>query len=512
MTSDAISQEFDRPLRSHIVIVGAGLAGLETANELVRHGVHDVLVLEAGPAGDLRHVNVAHAPETALRMWLQPGTDAYFDRPWSSRTPSAFAAGSGIRRRVGGRSLYWYGVSLRLEPWALAAPWWPAAVVADLTGSWRGGKSLYEQVERHLADWRSDGAEAAGPLAAGRPAARLGDLDLLPVPFARRPAGPGAERWYAYTPLDRWRDPVSGETRPAGPSPRPPVWTGVEVERVVVRDGRARGVVARDARTGAAVRIAADRVVLAAGTIESSRLAIQALGERAPAPRPRLSGLCDHMVQGVFARLSPQQGAALTGVVPEGSYYAPGDAATRANTFLELRRLPDGSVLVDLQATGEQLPSEENYVECGPASGARSPAAVRAAPRGADLDVLAAERELLRGAWDRLGEIAGLPRTALSFGDFERPDRTNELLLPEHLGSLDLGAPATWSGHLGTEDHEGGTLPLGRVLDEDHQFAGVPGLYAAGPSTFPRMGAANPSLTTLALAHRLAAVLAGRAR
>jgi hypothetical protein len=53
---------------------------------------------------------------------------------------------------------------------------------------------------------------------------------------------------------------------------------------------------------------------------------------------------------------------------------------------------------------------------------------------------------------------------------------------------------------LGGEDHEGGTLPLGTVLDDRHRLAGIAGLYVAGPATFPRMGAANPGLTTMALA------------
>jgi hypothetical protein len=30
---------------------------------------------------------------------------------------------------------------------------------------------------------------------------------------------------------------------------------------------------------------------------------------------------------------------------------------------------------------------------------------------------------------------------------------------------------------LGGEDHEGGTLPLGTVLDDRHRLAGIAGLY-----------------------------------
>ena len=76
------------------------------------------------------------------------------------------------------------------------------------------------------------------------------------------------------------------------------------------------------------------------------------------------------------------------------------------------------------------------------------------------------------------------------------------MLLPDAVRGMATNQPVTWSNTLGTEDHEGGTLPLGGILDDDGEFRSVRGLYAAGPATFPRLGAANPSLTTLALVHR----------
>jgi hypothetical protein len=45
------------------------------------------------------------------------------------------------------------------------------------------------------------------------------------------------------------------------------------------------------------------------------------------------------------------------------------------------------------------------------------------------------------------------------------------------------GVPVTWWSPLGTEDHEGGTLPLGLLLDDRHEFKAIPRLFAAGPST-----------------------------
>src|SRR5437773_9953625 len=131
---------------TRILIIGGGLTGLQLAKDLTDRGEDGVLLLEAGPRDDLRHINRTHDPATALGMWVEPRRDPYFWRPWQSKTEPHYSGTAGLRRRLGGRSLYWHGVTLRLEPWALCEPWWPAEIIRDLTESWRGGASLYDQV------------------------------------------------------------------------------------------------------------------------------------------------------------------------------------------------------------------------------------------------------------------------------------------------------------------------------------------------------------------------------
>jgi choline dehydrogenase-like flavoprotein len=128
---------------------------------------------------------------------------------------------------------------------------------------------------------------------------------------------------------------------------------------------------------------------------------------------------------------------------------------------------------------------------------------VRSTTSRDDLAVVGAQQEIVRRVWRELAEAVGCDARAIEFADYNDPVRTNAFVLEE----MREGTPATWSSCLGTEDHEGGTLPLGAVLDDDHEFAALRGLYAAGPSSFPRLGAANPGLTILALAQRLAAKL-----
>jgi hypothetical protein len=127
-----------------VLVAGGGMSGLELAKHLDHPLGPRTVVLEAGPGTDLLHVNAAHAAPLALRKWLQPSTDEFFWRPWVTASAPHYGLTAGLRRRVGGRSLYWHGVSLPLEDWALCEPYWPASVVTDLTTSCAGEAPLYD--------------------------------------------------------------------------------------------------------------------------------------------------------------------------------------------------------------------------------------------------------------------------------------------------------------------------------------------------------------------------------
>jgi choline dehydrogenase-like flavoprotein len=67
----------------------------------------------------------------------------------------------------------------------------------------------------------------------------------------------------------------------------------------------------------------------------------------------------------------------------------------------------------------------------------------------------------------------------------------------------------TWREHVFDTFHHLGTTPIGTVTDADGLVTGTSGVYAAGGSLFPTTGAANPTLTMIALALRLADRLRG---
>lgn len=65
-----------------------------------------------------------------------------------------------------------------------------------------------------------------------------------------------------------------------------------------------------------------------------------------------------------------------------------------------------------------------------------------------------------------------------------------------------------WQDSLGTTHHEAGTLFMGAagasITDTNGKFHGKPNAYVVGPAVFPTLGSANPSLTALSLSRRTA--------
>jgi choline dehydrogenase-like flavoprotein len=479
----------DLPSRVTVAIVGGGMAGLELAVELDRRGHVGALVLEAGPASDARHVAIVYPRPKARELCSQqPESDEFFRRSWVSRSAPSYDKRAGIRIRLGGRSLYWWGLVLPVEQWALCEPWWPTEIIDDLCRSWQGGDSLYERVAKDLGT----------PLMRHVP---VGQGTAESITIAGRVFGPTPRafrgthaRWAAYSPLDYWRDPETGEALRGNGGVD--VACGCEIVEVVVEGGRATGVRVR--RAGIDHIIHADAVVLCAGTIDSGRLAIDALTRAEPIASASLCGLTDHIVQEFKIDVDS------TGIedcpIGPGTFTAVGGGSTRSNFFLDVDAADAGRLSIGVRAVGEQLPGPDSVLERGPAPG--NAWLVRAALGDRDREVIAAQRTALDNLWDALCTIFSLDHTPLVFPEFGA--RRAE-------GAVDPApgrGPVTGVGTLGTIQHEGGLLRIGDVLGTDHQFTSVPGLYAAGPATFPRMGAANPTLTTLALARRLAASLA----
>lgn len=375
--------------------------------------------------------------------------------------------------------MLWHGVVLRLEPWALATPHWPADTVAALAPT--VGEGLYDQVERDLECWLgrplSVGEEADEKLATRLVAIGLGGARAVP-----RVVKDGR----AYSPIEHWKgDPTA-----------PRVEAGWEATELVT--GRSPQVRLRPVGGGPDRVVAGDAMVVAAGTLESTRLVLQVAGQPGTAP----TGLNDHLVQG-FLALIPPDAVGLESAV-DAFAFVPGLDAARSNMFVRVRpwQRDPGLVMLDVWEMGEQLPESQTRLSV---TASAPPWSVRIEPdlSEADRSVLGGQVVRLRQVWKALGVGAGTPIL---------PDLLSEPIdfkdARERL--MQRGEPQTYAWPLGMVQHEGGSLPLGGEFVDTHgRLRSMSGVHVVGPSVFPRPGAANPSLTTLSLAERTAALITG---
>jgi choline dehydrogenase-like flavoprotein len=443
-----------------VAVVGSGMSGCAVAAELTRHGV-PVIVVEAGPDAGRNHV--ASRPETA--PLIDPAADQYFV-PFSEEAAGPhYVRSSGFRRRVGGRSLYWRGICLRIEPYALED--WPPVVRDALVRT--GGTGLYDQVETMLERW------TGRPLQAVRSNREALLLEAIRAKgYSSASATPRAIRaleglaWDAYSPL----------------SELPP--EAVLTERAVVGFSPASTdtVELHLAGSSDAAGIRARAVVLCAGTIEIARLAAGLTASHGVAASPRAFRVADHHVQGWVA-------VSRGGAPVDASVLVLRDDEARSNVVLEASSLGEFELL-DAWAMGEQLLTDSTMFSFDDQGRVRFDLTLTSS----DHEVLDRQACLLDALAGAMG-VAGEPRPVL--------DDTLDYDLAVERAKAVPGHAIPYYCRLGSLDHESGSLALGSAtVDEMGRLRGFGPIFAAGPAVFPRCGAANPSLTTLAVSRYIA--------
>jgi choline dehydrogenase-like flavoprotein len=476
----------------HTIVVGAGMAGLTAS----RRCGEDMVILESGTETDRRHKNTLDG-HRGHDLWHRTDTDKTFARHWSTTQEPHFATGSGLRRRVGGRSLYWHGVCLPIEERALRD--WPSNVTATLRSS-EFDEASYAGVIRLLNTWlKHEGmrfkiGECRGAREAGF-LARLGDSGFAaqPVPqVSREEWVDGKLRQVPYTPL---AEHLISRRR---------TLTGYRVVSIVPRGGLLN---VKAAGVHGVVEIAARRLVLAAGTIENTRLVGQVRMLLRGATESIYQGLSDHIVQGFVANV-PRQELGLSHSDGRAFCYMPALEEAASNLFWEAVPNPDGhSERLAVWAMGEKLPSSSAVVLR--TKHADQPAMVTVDDVLQEEDLVVADNQvrLLARVVELLLGVSGDALTTTR-DDYVRgrPSWMNAVTAAEAeaAGGAHLKIPRIYPYvyPLGSVDHEAGTLPLGGQLNVDGSLPELPGLTVVGPATFRRSGAANPSLTTLALANR----------
>ncbi|GAU67184.1 putative flavin-containing monooxygenase [Streptomyces sp. NBRC 110611] len=432
-------------------VIGAGMAGAAVAAELELAG-RDYKLLEAGPHRGRAHIA---ADEDSAHL-ADPAQDPSF-APFLAQPGALYGPLSGYRRRVGGRSLYWRGICLRVEDDVLRE--WPDEVRRALLGT-GDDPGLYAHIEAALRTWcggiQLTQARTTTEAEMVKELAGLG-YPAVPTPRAIRTLGQG--RWEAYSPVTDL------------PSER--ILAGHRVSAVRKRPG-GYSLVLDD---GDGPALAARHVVLCAGTVGNIELVDGLLHGRGR--EPRRYSLVDHVACGMLVVDSHGRHEAM-----ESSVYAGFDAPSRSNLIVERQRHGEG-VLLDAWAMGEQPPEATSTVLAGDATSVTLEPAARAA-----LDAVRRDQRHL------LGELAR--RTGLTTRFREEYVSFDEALAR---AEAEPGTAVSYDATIGELDHESGGLPLdGEHVDVNGQLREAPEVAVAGPCLFPRAGAANPSLTTLALA------------
>jgi choline dehydrogenase-like flavoprotein len=522
-----------------VVVIGAGMFGGYIADKIYRRGENiglRVLIVDAGSF--LLPTHVQNLPRLGLNSpsnlvvidsnAKDPGTEnLVWGHPWHSSEKFP-----GLAYCVGGRSLFWGGWSPRLTPADLGPrppgqASWPADVAAYLNANYEAVEvemgvrpttdyisgDLYERLKTRIGAVVGAGQSVEdAPLAVQGKAPESGLF-----PFDKYSS--------AYLLFDairedigrRWRDNINAWRRLLL-SPR------AQVVRLQMSGNRVTEIELRVNDQQQFLRppvLAPDcTVILAASTIESTRLALDCLPAPAMGAARMGSNLMAHLRSDISARIRrtaipglPAQATALEiaallvrGATSDGHEYhmqvtaSAGAKGSDENLFTSV---PDLDLLdalranqdpawipITLRVIGQMIghpnaqpgDTKKSWVNLAwqndPRTG-RPRAWVKLDPSDADVT---AWKEMEDAAVALAKAVAGSP------GDIQNINITRN--------------------GIGTTHHEAGTLWMGAagqsVTDSFGKFHNVANAYVAGPALFPVIGSANPSLTATTLARRTA--------
>jgi choline dehydrogenase-like flavoprotein len=502
------------------VVIGAGMFGAYCAEKLYRNSNLRVLVLDAGSLLVTEHVqnlsriglnaggavvveNNAQDPGARERVW---------GSPWRSRM-----AFPGLAYCLGGRSLYWGGWAPQLTDADLAR--WPDATVGYL-------KSIYEDIEREMGVFdKTD--YISGPLfqelmkefQTAQPGVPTVD-QIEEAPLAVQ-AAPPASGLFSF---DKWSSaPIFVDAvREASGQPdwqrRMFLVPRAHVAKLHVTNGAVSTIEVRVNGQQKFLDISPQcAVVLASGTIETTRLAIESFPTSLMG-RNLMSHLRTNTVvkihRSAFDPALPKrlEAAALfvRGSNAKGRYHLQVTAAAVAGNNSEStmwRMIPDIDLLdrtlagqqddwivITLRGIGEMVGDRD----------ATKPKVTGATPSWMDLSDQT-DQFGTRRAWVNIVPTAddnalwdAMDQAALALARKIANDDPAKIQIVEQKRD-----------GLGTTHHEAGTLWMGidpntSVTNLDGRFHHVSNAYVAGPAIFPTLGSANPALTGVALARRTA--------
>lgn len=483
LRKESMARTFD------VIVIGSGMGGGALADRLADRGLN-VAVLEAGSLlfpthiGNLPRPNKVGAFSKHIwELWYRYGI-----RDYDQAADSVFQGAQGFN--LGGRSLFWGALIPRLTEWELAA--WPQAIRSWLLD---GGYAEAERlVKKSVYGGWTYQETAKAFLAKGFPGFDVQDAPLA-IDYPKslsRPLLPDG----VFSTADLLMESIL--TGPESNLNYPRVFERHPAVRVNHEGGKVRSVTALDLDADRFVEFEARAYVLAAGSLESAKIALNSQLE----PRAAIGkGFTDHPVfythfglprasdlyrENDAAKILMQRRGASQAVDPfnvvielgadlnHGRFIDPSllEAHGKARPGMLCEVVFLASVPLD-ERNGIAMPSDRFY--------AKPVVQMHPTPGIAKLteQVLPIQKEILA-----------------RFGAVSLPGETLELKL----------APA------GGVAHEAGSLRMsgnpvdgdGGVVDQDLRFHRYENLWACDLSVFPASPAANPALTLVALSLRLA--------
>lgn len=569
-----------------VVIVGGGTFGAVLAEHLFHRDTthsHRILVLEGGPflipehVQNLPMIGLGNAGPTTVEELRAMPEDAF--RRWANvvwgLSWRANARFPGLAYCLGGRSLYWGGWSPRPLPGEMPATRWPAETVEELNERYFREASLQIGVAQtndfifgalhEVLRKRLHAAIGSGELDSDE-VVPLDEIDLhlddveageeelakleAPLGVQGRPPRAGFfpfNKFSAMPLIAKAARAAQGDSGNVDTEKRLMVVPNCHVQRLVTAgDGGGRLRVAEVLTDQGAVRVPIDgTVVVALGTIESTRLALLSLGGLPPDAYRRIgTNLMAHLRSNVHLRI-PRE--ALGGDLPrelavsalflkgrhrfddggEGHYHiqitASGTGPLGGDSEVELwRKVPDidgfepfldaddTHVIITLRGIGEMLPDNpESHVTLD-----LDPGQVDFGERRAFVSIAHPQSERAeespqsrrdREVWDAMDALIDQLAHAFADGQPFEVKQGGAWVRVEAGGKLPTGGRRDG---MGTTHHEGGTLWMGSdparsVTDPNGRFRGTTNLYAVGPAVQPSLGSPNPMLVGVALARRL---------